>query len=150
MNGSVIILGNYEAPRQFGGEIIFKVFFFKCWIPFLTSNILTDPSFYMCFFSDFISWAFRFFIWCDFIDFPLPCWSSLFLPRQKETKKKETKALSVFENSLCSPWSQRGPVGFVVKGEELLDPSWSRGIAQGWAFFNSPFFQAGLEIAQQC
>lgn len=63
MNGSVIIAGNYEVPRQFGEEIIFKdFFFFKCWNLFFTGNILTDPnpSFYTCLFSHFISWVF----WC--------------------------------------------------------------------------------------
>lgn len=52
MNGSVIIVGNYEAPRQFGEEIIFKRAF-KCGNPFHTTNILTDPDsfFYKCFFS---------------------------------------------------------------------------------------------------
>lgn len=43
MNGSVIIVSNYEAPRQRGEEIILKRAFFV-WEPFLRWEYLDRPG----------------------------------------------------------------------------------------------------------
>lgn len=85
---------------------------------------------------------------------------SFILKQPIPSQKKETKALSVFENSPCSPLSQGRPVGFVVTGKARIAGSQPEqagrkdlecccsGACPGMSIFLFPFFQAGLEILQ--
>lgn len=79
MNGSVIIVGNYEAPRQFGEEIIFKRVF-QVWELFSHQEylnklrlLLLQAGGFFVLYSPGGVWGLVFFFGCNCIYFPLSC-----------------------------------------------------------------------------